>query len=181
MPPTRRAFLAGTAAGLSAVAATPERPNLVYVFADQLRYQSCGYAGDEYARTPNIDRLAAQSCNFHQAISNTPVCAPYRASLLTGKCQSSTGMVINELRLSPAHDTLGRALTRGGYRTAYIGKLASLGKRTRPSRRNAQRFRSARTLSTRVRQLLGRVQFQSHLLQVAVLRERHHAPHPQSV
>jgi len=93
MPPTRRAFLAGTAAGLSAVAATPERPNLVYVFADQLRYQSCGYAGDEYARTPNIDRLAAQSCNFHQAISNTPVCAPYRVSLLTGKCQSSTGMV----------------------------------------------------------------------------------------
>ena len=59
MPPTRRAFLAGTAAGLSAVAATPERPNLVYVFADQLRYHSCGYAGDEYARTPHIDRLAA--------------------------------------------------------------------------------------------------------------------------
>ena len=122
MATTRRTFLASTAAGLGAAAAAPERPNIVYVFADQLRYQSCGYAGDEYARTPNIDRLAAQSCNFHQAISNTPVCAPYRASLLTGKCQSSTGMVINELRLSPGHDTLGRALTRGGYRTAYIGK-----------------------------------------------------------
>jgi arylsulfatase A-like enzyme len=121
MPITRRALLAGTAAGLTA-AATPKRPNLVYVFADQLRYQSCGYAGDEYARTPNIDRLAAQGCNFHQAISNTPVCAPYRASLLTGTCQSSTGMVINELRLSPEHETLGRALSRGGYRTAYIGK-----------------------------------------------------------
>jgi arylsulfatase A-like enzyme len=109
MAATGRTFLASTAAGLGAAAATPERPNLVYVFADQLRYHSCGYAGDEYARTPHIDRLAAQSCNFHQAISNTPVCAPYRVSLLTGKCQSSTGMVINELRLSPGHDTLGRA------------------------------------------------------------------------
>jgi arylsulfatase A-like enzyme len=130
MPTTRRTFLVQTAAGLGAqaaaglgaAAATPQRPNLIYVFADQLRYQSCGYAGDEYARTPNLDRLAAQSCNFHNAISNTPVCAPYRASLLTGKCQSSTGMVINELRLSPEHESFGHALTRGGYRTAYIGK-----------------------------------------------------------
>src|SRR5262245_38280226 len=107
---TRRSFL-GTAAGAAAVGAleaAPTRPNLVYVFADQLRYQSCGYAGDEYARTPNIDRLASQGCNFRQAISSTPVCAPYRASFLTGKCQSSTGMVINELRLSAEHETLGQ-------------------------------------------------------------------------
>jgi arylsulfatase A-like enzyme len=87
-----------------------------------LRYQSCGFAGDGYARTPNIDRLAGESCNFHQAISSTPVCAPYRASLFTGKYQSSTGMVINELRLSPEHECLGHVLTRGHYRTAYIGK-----------------------------------------------------------
>lgn len=100
----------------------PRRPNLVYVFADQLRYFSCGYAGDEYARTPNIDRLASQGCNFHQAISSTPVCAPHRASLMTGKFQSSTGMVINELRLSPEHECFGHVLGRNGYQTAYIGK-----------------------------------------------------------
>jgi len=102
--------------------ASNERPNLVYIFADQLRYFSCGYAGDEYARTPNIDRLASQGCNFHEAISSTPVCAPYRASLLTGKYQSSTGMVINELRLSPEHEGFGHVLSRNNYRTAYIGK-----------------------------------------------------------
>jgi arylsulfatase A-like enzyme len=112
----------GLAAANSAAPGSTRRPNLVYVFADQLRYQSCGYAGDEYARTPNIDKLAAQGCNFHQAISNTPVCAPHRASLMTGKCQSSTGMVINELRLSPEHECFGHVLTGGGYRTAYIGK-----------------------------------------------------------
>ena len=102
--------------------AAAQRPNLIYVFADQLRYASCGYAGDEYAQTPNIDRLAAEGCNLHQAVASTPVCAPYRASLMTGKYQSSTGMVINEIRLSPEHDCFGHALTRAHYQTAYIGK-----------------------------------------------------------
>jgi len=124
---TRRSFLAGGATAGVALAAnqaasTPRRPNLVYVFADQLRYFSCGYAGDEYARTPAIDRLASEGCNFHQAISSTPVCAPHRASLMTGKYQSSTGMVINELRLSPEHECFGHVLSRNGYQTAYIGK-----------------------------------------------------------
>ena len=98
------------------------RPNLIFIFADQLRYGSCGYAGDEYAQTPNMDRLASQGCNLHQAIASTPVCAPYRASLMTGKYQSSTGMIINEIRLSPDHVCFGHALTRAQYQTAYIGK-----------------------------------------------------------
>ncbi len=129
----RRHFLAGAGAAVSSLAlsktargatqeAQAKKPNLVYVFADQLRYCSCGYAGDEFARTPNIDAFAAEGCNFHQAVSSAPVCAPYRCSLMTGKYQSSTGMVINELRLSPEHDCFGDVLTRSGYRTAYIGK-----------------------------------------------------------
>ncbi len=76
------------------------RPNLVFLFADQLRYHACGFAGDPCAVTPNVDRLAAQSANCINAFSNTPVCAAYRASLFTGKHQSSHGMVINELRLN---------------------------------------------------------------------------------
>lgn len=110
------------AAPLGDAAPARKRPNLVYVFADQLRYSSCGYAGDEFARTPNIDRLAAEGCNLHQTVASTPVCAPYRASLMTGKYQSSTGMVINEIRLSPEHKCFGHVLTEGGYRTGYIGK-----------------------------------------------------------
>ena len=123
MSTSRRTFLTGAAPLAASVASPAEsKPNLLYVFADQLGYHHCGYAGDEYARTPNIDNLASEGCNFRQAISNTPVCAPYRASLMTGKHQSSTGMVINELRLSPEHQTFGHALKRGGYRTAYVGK-----------------------------------------------------------
>jgi arylsulfatase A-like enzyme len=127
---TRREFVAGATVAAGSLAmradqlrsAQPRRPNLIYVFADQLRYSSCGYAGDEYARTPNIDAMAAKGCNLHQAIASTPVCAPYRASLMTGKYQSSTGMIINEIRLSPEHECFGHALTKSGYTTAYIGK-----------------------------------------------------------
>jgi arylsulfatase A-like enzyme len=98
------------------------RPNLLYVFADQLRLSSCGYAGDALARTPNIDAFAAGSLNFVNAVSGHPVCAPYRASLFTGKYTTSTGMVINEVRMNPNHDCFGHVLNAGGYETAYIGK-----------------------------------------------------------
>jgi len=100
----------------------PNNPNLIYVFVDQLRYQSCGFAGDSKARTPNIDRFAAESANFCNAVSGYPVCAPYRASLFTGKYPSSTGMVINEMRCMPDPDAIGHVMTRSGYQTGYIGK-----------------------------------------------------------
>ncbi len=99
-----------------------QQPNLVYVFADQLRYQSCGYAGDASAITPNIDRLSREGANFCNAVSGSPMCAPYRASLFTGKYASSTGMAINELRMNPNHDCFGHVLHRNGYQTSYIGK-----------------------------------------------------------
>lgn len=98
------------------------KPNLIYVFADQLRYKSLGYAGDEKAHTPNIDKLCLQSINLCNAVSGHPVCAPYRASLLTGKYTTSTGMVINEIRMNPNHKCFAHVLNEGGYETAYIGK-----------------------------------------------------------
>ena len=98
------------------------QPNLIYVFADQLRYQSLGYAGDVRARTPHIDRLAADSMNFANCVSGSPMCAPYRASLCTGNYSSSTGMVINELRINPDQRCFGHVLHAGGYDTYYIGK-----------------------------------------------------------
>ncbi len=108
---SRRRFIETSALGTAALAVTSKataadaapkpRPNLIYVFADQLRYLSCGYAGDRRAHTPNIDRLAAGGVDFQNCVSMTPVCSAYRASLMTGKYTTSTGMVINELRLSP--------------------------------------------------------------------------------
>ncbi len=97
-------------------------PNFIFILVDQLRYQSCGYAGDSRAHTPNIDAFAASGVNFQQAVSSMPVCSAYRASLLTGKYTSSTGMVINELRMNPNHMCLAHCLTQAGYETGYIGK-----------------------------------------------------------
>lgn len=99
-----------------------KQPNLLYIFADQLRYFSCGYAGDKKAKTPNIDAFAGDSVNFCNAVSGHPVCAPYRASLFTGKYTTSTGMVINEIRMNPGHRCFAHILNDGGYETAYIGK-----------------------------------------------------------
>jgi arylsulfatase A-like enzyme len=100
-----------------------ERPtNLVYVFADQLRYRSLGYAGMPNAGTPTIDRFAGQGVNVSNAVATAPVCTAYRASLLTGKYTTSHGMVINELRFNPNQRCFGHALTDAGYHTGYIGK-----------------------------------------------------------
>lgn len=99
-----------------------QRPNLIYVLADQLRYHSMGYAGDDKAITPCIDGFARDGVNFINAVASSPVCTAYRASLLTGKYTTSHGMVINELRMNPHQRCFGHILTDGGYQTAYIGK-----------------------------------------------------------
>ena len=97
-------------------------PNLIYVFADQLRWASVGYNGDTLAETPNIDDLARDSADITNAVSGHPVCAPYRASLLTGKYTTSTGMVINEIRMNPHHKCFAHVLNDAGYDSSYIGK-----------------------------------------------------------
>ncbi|MFV0503466.1 MAG: sulfatase [Lachnospirales bacterium] len=96
--------------------------NLIYIFADQLRYKSLGYSGDEKAMTPSIDAFSKESVNVCNAVSGHPVCAPYRATLFTGKYTTSTGMVINEIRLNTDHKTFAQVLNDNGYNTSYIGK-----------------------------------------------------------
>ncbi|MFA6173396.1 MAG: sulfatase-like hydrolase/transferase, partial [Kiritimatiellales bacterium] len=66
----------------SAVPAAEQKPNILYIFADQWRGTATGYAGDLNVKTPNLDRLAAQSLNFCNAVSVCPVCTPYRAALM---------------------------------------------------------------------------------------------------
>lgn len=99
-----------------------KKPNLIYVFADQLRWSSLGCHGDTRAQTSHIDAFARESMEMCNAVSGHPVCAPYRASLFTGKYTTSTGMVINEIRMNPNHHCFAHVLNEGGYETAYIGK-----------------------------------------------------------
>ena len=125
----RREFLCGSSALLGASmwprlahGRQNKSPNIIFMLADQLRYQSCGYAGDKLAHTPHLDAMAEQGVNFRQMVSHMPVCSAYRASLFTGKYTTGTGMVINELRMNPNHTCLGHVLTQAGYDTGYIGK-----------------------------------------------------------
>ena len=100
------------------------KPNLVFVFADQWRAQALGYAGDPNVKTPNIDRFAAASVNFTNAVSGCPVCTPYRASLLTGVYPHRHKLMVNDQCLYDRYHGpfLAECLRAGGYRTAYIGK-----------------------------------------------------------
>jgi arylsulfatase A-like enzyme len=69
-----------------------------------------------------LDRLASQSVSFDTTISCTPVCCPYRASLVTGQFPLTHGVFINDVPLKPKGTTMGEAFTKAGYRTGYIGK-----------------------------------------------------------
>jgi len=98
------------------------RPNVVVVFGDQWRAQATGYAGNAVVKTPNLDKLAGESVNFSRAISGTPVCSPYRASLLTGERPLTHGVFVNDVCLNPDAASLGKTFAGAGYDTAYIGK-----------------------------------------------------------
>jgi arylsulfatase A-like enzyme len=98
------------------------KPNLVFIFADQWRAQSTGYAGNKDVRTPKLDQLAKESINFSNAVSGCPVCSPYRASLLTGQYWLTHGIFYNDKPLNPEAVTIGKVYRRAGYKTGYIGK-----------------------------------------------------------
>lgn len=101
---------------------TEKKPNVVFVFADQLREQALGYTGDPNVITPNIDRLAGESVNIRNAISCVPVSCPYRASMLTGQYALSNGVFLNDVQLNPEINSVAKIYKKAGYNTAYIGK-----------------------------------------------------------
>jgi len=95
---------------------------VLIVLADQFPAYAIGHAGDPNARTPNFDRLTRQGARFVNAISNCPVCTPYRAMLQTGRWPLSTGMIANDVRLPESEYTMAEAFRDAGYQTGYIGK-----------------------------------------------------------
>jgi arylsulfatase A-like enzyme len=117
----RRTFI-GAAAAPAILTAAPARPNVLFVIADEWRAQATGYSGDPNARTPALDRLAAESVNFENAVSGHPVCCPYRASLMSGQYPLTHGIFLNDEEFKPKHSTLGQAFMHAGYQTGYIGK-----------------------------------------------------------
>ena len=99
-----------------------QKPNVIFVFADELDGQDLGYNGNKDVITPNLDRLASHAINFTNTISCCPVCSPYRASLLTGQYPLTTGVFVNDVQLNPETPTIAKSFKAAGYQTAYIGK-----------------------------------------------------------
>jgi arylsulfatase A-like enzyme len=97
-------------------------PNLVFVFGDQWRGQAVGYRGDPNVRTPHVDRFAAESIDWVNAVAGTPVCCPYRASLMTGQHPLTHGVFVNDVCITSDAVPFAECLHRAGYDTAYIGK-----------------------------------------------------------
>ena len=106
----------------------PDRPNLVFILADQLRADFLGCYGADYVKTPNIDALDAHGMRFDRAYSLHPVCVPARVSLLTGMDALKTGVLDNGQFLRGDYHELGihtwpELLSANGYYTAAIGKM----------------------------------------------------------
>lgn len=101
----------------------PARPNVLIICTDQHRYDVISTHAGSTALTPNLQRLADQGAVFDRCYSPSPVCAPTRASMLTGMYPSTHGLWANGVTLPDNASLVSRELASAGYRTGLIGKL----------------------------------------------------------
>ncbi|NGM60531.1 arylsulfatase [Sphingobacterium sp. SGG-5] len=112
-----------------------QRPNVIYIYADDLGYGELGSYGQEKIKTPHLDKIAEEGMRFTQHYSSSPVCAPARCMLLTGKHAGHAYIRSNselggftddeEKGQMPLYEnafTLGHLFKNAGYTTAAIGK-----------------------------------------------------------
>ena len=110
--------------GASAAALqSPRRPNIVFLCSDQHSGTVIGANGHPVVRTPNMDRLALMGVNFRNAYCGSPVCAPGRASLMTGMYASDVGSYCNGTPFDGRVPSWGNRLKQSGYACRAMGKL----------------------------------------------------------
>jgi arylsulfatase A len=108
------------------------RPNIIFIYADDMGYGDIGCYGAKAIKTPNLDRMAAEGLRLTSFYSVSPICTPSRAALMTGRYAARMG--IDQMRLAnvlfptdktglpQSETTVARALKERGYATACIGK-----------------------------------------------------------
>ncbi|MGN6642702.1 MAG: sulfatase-like hydrolase/transferase, partial [Verrucomicrobiota bacterium] len=94
------AFLIAVA--LNAAAAPAQRPNVVFILADDLGVNDISLYGSQFHETPNIDALARRGLKFNQAYSASPLCSPTRSSIMTGLYPARIGITAPECHLPKA-------------------------------------------------------------------------------
>ena len=110
----------------SLVVSAQQKPNIIYIYADDLGYGELGCYGQEKIRTPNLDRLAASGMKFTQHYTGAPVCAPARSILMTGK-HSGHSYIRGNYELGQHDDAneggqmpLQRRLPKRGFKSASL-------------------------------------------------------------
>ena len=123
--PTRRQalrLLGGAAVAPLGLRAQARRPNLVVLYADDLGWGDVGFNSRTSWTTPSLDRLASQGTLFTRWYTGSPLCAPSRACLLTGRYTIHHGVKNNAVDLPASEVTIAEALKPLGYATALVGK-----------------------------------------------------------
>ena len=125
------------------------RPNIIFILADDLGFGDVGFNGQKLIKTPNIDRLAKEGMQFTQFYAGTSVCAPSRSSLLTGKHTGHTYIRGNkevkpegQQPIADSVTTVAELLQQAGYATAAFGKwgLGPVGSEGDPNNQGFDRF-----------------------------------------
>ena len=101
------------------------RPNILWIYADDHAYQAISAYNDRFAKlapTPNIDRLAQEGALFKNSYVSNSICAPARATILTGAHSHINGVIDNRIPISFDQPTFPAILRENGYTTAVFGK-----------------------------------------------------------
>ena len=97
-------------------------PNILLIFTDDHASAAISAYGSTFNNTPNIDRLAAEGMLFETALVTNSICAPSRATVLTGKYSHLNGQMVNGPAFDGSQQTFPKLLQAAGYTTAMIGK-----------------------------------------------------------
>ena len=99
------------------------RPNIVFIMSDDHAYQAISAYGHGLNATPNIDRIANEGAIFNRGFVANSICAPSRATMLTGKHSHINGKVDNIHPFNWDQDNFAKSLQNAGYQTALVGKI----------------------------------------------------------
>ena len=99
-----------------------QRPNILFIMSDDHDNDAISAYNKQFVETPNIDRLAKEGMKFNRAFVGNSICAPARATLLTGQHSHKNGVIDNRTRFDSSKTTIAHLLSRAGYETALIGK-----------------------------------------------------------
>src|ERR1700704_1560780 len=99
-----------------------QRPNIIYIMSDDHDANAISAYSKKLISTPNIDRLAKEGMLFQRCFVGNSICAPSRATLLTGQHSHMNGVKNNSTRFDSSRITMPGLLQQAGYQTSVIGK-----------------------------------------------------------